>query len=183
MASVYVFERRVSHSSRSSGTTNNQPQHRPSEKSKVQAFHFEEYEHPQTQNEILESGTAADDNDVGQLPTQAIKPVNDITDKTRRPRATKAWKIVDSKAILTRRKYIRKGSKSTGAGEHHDDCSTSARQIDSGSPNTRQISNCQSPGGGKLQGEMFDCFPLENRPCIQEAMDYCEEPTPVYDAS
>jgi hypothetical protein len=173
MASVCVFEKRVSRSFRSPGTTSKRPQNRHSKKSTVKTFQFEEYEHPQKHDQTPKFRIIFEHEEVETAPIQTTEPrSNDISYKTHRLQATKAWRLVDSKTILGKRKYVRKSSKSTVARDDHDQ--SSVCRMNSESPNTRQMSKSPNPGGGRLQGQMFECFPLETRPCIQEAMDYCE---------
>lgn len=140
--------------------------HRQSSHLPGQSSNFEEYQVPSTKTHKPKTSTAA----------ERAKPSTQSTPSTQ---GARAWKLVDAKKILTKRKYVRKQHKSHSVSGSPTDADSKTESSEDNSlvlaeKGARSLS-WPSPESdirtGGLRGDPFACFP-ENGRSVQRALDF-----------
>ena len=119
-----------------------------------------------------------DDDDVQSKPKpkQKQKPA-DVIESVPPQRATRAWKVVDAKAILSKRKYTKRQTKAQSVSESSDASQHEKKVVDDELATANQTRSLSWPSpesdvrSGGLRGDPFASFP-DNSTSVQGAIDF-----------
>ena len=141
---------------------------------KITAFQFEEYQRPpKVSKKFLKTEEGEHDDHGSEKAREDLSENSSL--KAPAQRSARVWKVVDSRKILSKRKYVRKGLKDKHGEQDHSSLETSSATAED---HHKQFCNAQTrsillgPEQGGMRGVPFECLPHQNDPSVQGALDF-----------